>query len=138
MAFNSGSGAAAIGFNQNSGGYYITTGALTGFTRTIAEGSGSGGATTPVSVSNFTFGAAGTAPSTLLAASGKLIRDLGRHVVSAGRAFRKFQAVENSDSGVSGTDNGVNAGYYTFYLEVPKGGVGPNGATSFAPIAKFS
>jgi hypothetical protein len=144
MAANSGSSASAIGFNQQSGGYYITLGDIRASALTVTEGTGSGGATTAPGVAAFAWTAANNAGglnSTLVSSSGQLIRDMGRHVFSAGRAFRKFQAVNPAASlstgGVSGTTGTGNAGYLTFYLEVPKGGLGPNGA-SVAAIAKYS
>ena len=143
MAQNAGSASAPSGgFAQNSGGYYILTGSLTSFAKNVVEGTGSGGATTAVTVSDATI--ASPYPSTILSTAGRLIKDMGRHVFSAGRAFRKFQAVDNgagalNTSGVAGTVAGSNAGYITFYLEMPKGTLGPNSlVTTFPPIAKFS
>ena len=148
MAFNSGSGSAGIGFNQNSGGYYITlVNGVASYAKTVVNGTGSGGATLPATVSNYNWAAAGGGsadnyPSTLVDSAGKLIRDLGRTVVSAGRAFRKFQAVDQGNAaastfGVAGAVTGANAGYLTFYLEVPRGGAGPV-RDAVAPIARFS
>lgn len=141
MAANSGSSAAGIGYNQQSGGYYITLDDITATMLTYTAGTGSGGATTQGSVAAWTWGADGY-NSSLVNGSGKLIKDMGKHVFSAGRAFRKFQAVNPaasvSTAGVVGSAaSTTNPGYLTFYLEVPKGGVGPNGAT-VPKIAKFS
>ena len=140
MAANSGSFASGIGYNQQSGGYYVTIGDITGQIRSYTPGTGSGGATTAGTVGAFSWGTYG-AQSTLIGEAGKLIKDMGKHVISAGRAFRKFQAVGTtaalSTAGVVGPAGTTDAGYLTFYLELPKGGVGPNGGV--APlIAKLS
>ena len=144
MAFNSGSGSAGIGFNQNSGGYYITTAnGLAARARTITDGTGSGGATTPASFAAYGWANTGSTdgyPSSLVDTAGKLIRDLGRSVISAGRCFRKFQAVEPAlptTFGVTGAAaTSTNPGYLTFYLEVPRGGLTPT--ASVPAIARFS
>jgi hypothetical protein len=141
---SSGSGAFGVngGYSQSAGGYYITTASIQSQFLTYTGGSGSGGAT---SVGNFGayYAPAGENFSTLINASGKLIRDMGVRVVSAGRTFRKFQAVRTdaglSTGGVVGAGAGtVNPGYITGYIEVGSPyTLGPNGMT-VPTIARFA
>jgi hypothetical protein len=68
----------------------------------------------------------------------KVIKDMGRTVVSAGRVFRKFAPVvntgANSSFGVVGVAAaGANAGFGSFYLEVGREGAG----AAPAPIARY-
>ena len=79
-----------------------------------------------------------------LVQTGKLLKDMGRTVVSAGRTFRKFAPVvqglgaNNTSSfgvvGAAGTT--LNAGEGTFYLEVGREGTG-QGTVSVAPILRY-
>jgi hypothetical protein len=133
MSAYSGAFGTQAGYNQSGGGYYLVISSIIhsnflGFT----PGSGSGGAATtgtfaPYSTMNALAGTGRFASSLTI---GNLIKDMGRTVVSAGRAFRKFQlvgAAQQSTGGVLGTTGGASsdvAGYYTGYLEVaaPNGG----------------
>jgi hypothetical protein len=68
----------------------------------------------------------------------KVLKDMGRTVVSAGRTFRKFAPVvaglgATSFGTVGAPASGANAGYGSFYLEVGREGVG---ATP-APIVRY-
>jgi hypothetical protein len=81
--------------------------------------------------------------------AGKILKDMGRSIVSAGRVFRKFAPVvqgigaNNTSSfgvvGAAGTT--LNAGEGTFYLEVGREGSGASQATgaagSPAPILRY-
>jgi hypothetical protein len=78
-------------------------------------------------------------------AAGKLLKDMGKTVVSSGRTFRKFAAVgtgslkyASSFGVVGGTASSPNAGYASFYLEVGREGNpgAPSGAFP-APIARY-
>ena len=151
---------AKAGFNQSGGGYFmcvlpLETNSLSlgGYINTISVApTGSGGATVPpslalVSMSSI-LGIATTGGSTLVA-TGKLLKDMGRTVVSAGRTFRKFApvvqgigAVANTSSfGIIGTaGTTTNTGYGSFYLEVGRDGQAASqaaGAGSPAPIARY-
>jgi hypothetical protein len=76
-------------------------------------------------------------------AAGKLLKDMGKTLVSSGRTFRKFQAVGTgavkfaSTFGVNGAATvAPNPGYGSFYLEV--GREGSAGATAVpAPILRY-
>lgn len=122
---SSGSGAFGVngGYSQSAGGYYVTTASLMSQFMTYSGGSGSGGATTVGTMALYSASApAGENFSTLINASGKVLRDMGVRVVSAGRTFRKFQAlapVASTSNGIVGNVAGtVNPGYVTGYLEV--------------------
>jgi hypothetical protein len=73
-----------------------------------------------------------------LVGAGKLLKDMGKSVVSANRVFRKFapvvQGLGVSSFGVTGAaGTATNTGYGSFYLEVGREG---QGATP-APIARY-
>ena len=158
---------ARAGFNQSGGAYFIclasleaqqglNAGAATaplrgGFVNILSNpGSNSGGAWLPPTLSTVMMSnlvSAGTDAQSWNAAgfvsTGKLLKDMGRTVVSAGRTFRKFAPVVAglgvSSFGVAGTPAaGPNSGYGSFYLEVGRegfGGVAPAGQP--APIARY-
>ena len=145
---------ARAGFNQSGGGYFMVLSALAnsdGTTTTnnfvntlVTPGSNSGGA-----FSNPTFAPAlmsaviGTGTTAANAASfvqaNKLLKEMGRTVVSAGRTFRKFAPVVPglpSTFGVvgqAGSTTTGNAGFGAFYLEVGREGAG----STPAPIVRY-
>jgi len=160
------------GFNQSGGAYFIcladldtNTGAAAGLagsvggasyvTALVNAGSNSGGAWVPPTLSTVTMvnvvnGGTGTAVGVTGAkgfvTQGKLLKDMGKTVVSAGRTFRKFAPVVAglgvSSFGVAGGPAvGANAGYGSFYLEVGREGLGPtpvaNTTLGPAPIARY-
>jgi hypothetical protein len=68
----------------------------------------------------------------------KLLKDMGKSVVSGGRVFRKFAPVvatgANSSFGVVGAaGTAPNTGYGSFYLEVGREGAG----AAPAPITRY-
>jgi hypothetical protein len=82
--------------------------------------------------------------NTLLATGGSgVFRDMGKTLVSAGRAFRKVQLMTSTNSvwpelgtdGVGGFDNAPN-NYITGYLELPGQGTG-SGTNAAAPVARL-
>jgi hypothetical protein len=149
------------GFNQSGGAHYIVLTSLeasTGtaiFVNTIsAAPTGSGGATVAPTLALTTManviGSGTTAANAAgFVAAGKIIKDMGRSIVSAGRVFRKFAPVvqgigaNNTSSfgvvGAAGTT--LNAGEGTFYLEVGREGSGASQATNVAgspaPILRY-
>ena len=137
------SGATSGGFNQSGGNYYIVTSAVP-LANILAfiPGSGSGGATTSGSFTNYTstLTDANTNFSTLFN-TGRLIKDMGKTVVSAGRAFRKFQTVIAASSSTGGVTGGAStatqAGYMTAYLEgtAPHAGGAPASVNAIARYA---
>lgn len=140
------------GFNQSGGAHFMTLGNLQPTAATAATsyvmalvnpGSNSGGAFSNATLSTVTmesiFGA-GATNANLLVGPNKMLKDMGRTVVSAGRTFRKFAPVVAglgvSSFGVAGGPAvGANAGYGSFYLEVGReglsAGLGP------APIVRY-
>ena len=116
-----------------------------------AAGSNSGGAFVPprlalTSASNvFGLGSGATAQQGSNTATevrqGKLLKDMGKTIVSSGRTFRKF-AVAGTASERYASSFGVaggpavapNAGYASFYLEVGREGAG---TALPAPVARY-
>jgi hypothetical protein len=154
---NTGAHPSRAGWNQSGGAYFIIMTDLgntgTYINTLTSAGSNSGGAFVNASLASNTasnaFGAtsAGEATAaTTAVTAGKLLKDMGKTVVSSGRTFRKFQAVGTgsvnfaNSFGVQGgpapaTANG-NTGYADFYLEV--GREGSAGTTAApAPIARY-
>lgn len=139
------SGATPGGFNQSGGSYYIVTSQIAGSNILYYTGqAGSGGATTVGTFSNITgsgVGETNAATYSSLFGTGKLIKDMGKTVVSAGRAFRKFQAVLAASSSTGGVTGGASTstqpGYFTAYLEVaaPNAGGVP---AAVNPIARYA
>jgi hypothetical protein len=141
MATGSGAFNTKGGYNQSGGGYYIVISDIVPAKLNVfTPGTGSGGATTSGS-----FAAAGAADlpggvSTLFLA-GKIIKDMGKTLVSANRTFRKVQAVVAgtigaASLGVAGAAASATApGYVTFYLET--GREGQNAATALPAIARY-
>jgi len=160
------------GFNQSGGAYFMVTQPLTltgagvavpatTYTPTglmshmhvlTSAGSNSGGAfvgpTLAVANARDAFGiassdTAGIAGALVEVGQGKLLRDMGKTVVSSGRTFRKFAAAgtglaryASSFGVVGGPATAPNGGYATFYLEV--GREGSAGATTApAPVARY-
>jgi hypothetical protein len=137
------------GFNQSGGAHFIILSALDSgnayINKLATAGSNSGGAFV-----NPTFSlVAPTDPAIGLGsgdvALGKLLKDMGRSVVSAGRTFRKFQSVGTGNAARFGSSFGVNGsattapnpGYGSFYLEVAREG-NPGSTTALpAPIARY-
>jgi hypothetical protein len=129
MATYSGAYAANAGFNQSGGGYYIILSTVTNQLNTYTAPTGSGGAAT---AGTFAINpdASGGYLSTLLQTN-KVLRDMGKTVVSSGRVFRKFQAVAPRTlltNGVAGPNSASASAYFTGYLEVSRDGESENAA----------
>ena len=134
------SGAIKAGFQQNGGSYYVVISSIaTSQFFTYSGSSGSGGSAAVGTFAAYTD--TGNNWSSCLTA-GKLIKDVGRTVVSSGRTFRKFQAVVNA--GTSGSTFGVagkaptstDTGYLTGYLEIGIEGLNQGAAAPL--IARMS
>ena len=156
---------ARAGFNQSGGAYFIcltsleaqqganagaaTAPASAGYINILSNaGSNSGGAWLPPTLSTVMMSNVFTATTNAqswnhagFVSTGKLLKDMGRTVVSAGRTFRKFAPVVANASGIStfgvagAPAAGANAGYGSFYLEVGREGFG--GTNPPAPIARY-
>jgi hypothetical protein len=79
-----------------------------------------------------------------LVSAGKLLKDMGETVVSAGRTFRKFQvaatgaAFVDSRGVVGNPATAPNNGYGTFYLDVTREVTSASASTSApAPILRY-
>ena len=156
---NTGALPSRAGWNQSGGAHFII---MTNLEATpgqyintlLTAGSNSGGAfvgatfasnSAPVAFGAGTAGHSNAANAAV--GAGKLLKDMGKTVVSSGRTFRKFQAVGTggtatanfaSTFGVQGGNPGVptaaNAGYASFYLEVGREGAG---TATPAPILRY-
>ena len=141
---------ARAGFNQSGGGHFMTLAPLDGaqgatpnFINTLlTAGSNSGGAFSNPTFSTVTMvtvlGSGTTAVSaSTIVGTNKLLEDMGRTVVSAGRTFRKFAPVVAglpSSFGTVGQAGATpNTGYGSFYLEVGREGAG----STPAPIVRY-
>ena len=134
---------ANCGFNQSGGAHFIIMTSLTNTSinsiTTAATGSGGAVAAPVLALVAATDASVGLTAADVVA--GKLLKDMGKSVVSSGRVFRKFESVGtgavkfNSTFGVNGAvPSALNTGYGTFYLEVGREGAGP--ATP-APILRY-
>ena len=143
------------GFNQSGGAHFMTLGALqsgtganTGYINVLSNpGSNSGGAFNNATLSTVTIESVmpgvTAANAVAIVGANKMLKDMGRTVVSAGRTFRKFAPVVAglgvSSFGVGGSlPSGANAGYGSFYLEVGREGLtGTPASLGPAPIARY-
>ena len=124
MAY-SGSFRGLRGYSQNGGGYLMILADIAPATlQVLNPGSGSGGATAPGSFAPAVVADLPLNMSSFFTA-GRLLKDMGKTVVSASRTFRKVQAVVNAGATSSATF-GVNGSpaYATFYLESGNEGAG--------------
>jgi hypothetical protein len=160
---NTGAHPVKAGFNQSGGAYFMVT-APNGLTQRLATGATAALAYNPTGTESHMHlltsagsnsGGAFVGPTLAVASAadvsvsvaevgqGKLLRDMGKTVVSSGRTFRKFAAAGTglaryaSSFGVVGAPpTAPNTGYSTFYLEV--GREGSAGATTApAPVARY-
>jgi hypothetical protein len=159
---NTGAHPLRAGFNQSGGAYFMTLANLElaagtatgGYINALVSGaSNSGGAFVNPTLSTVTMsnilgaGVTATGAASLVAAN-RLLKDMGKTVVSSGRVFRKFAPVAgNASNGVvggpAGAPTAANTGYGSFYLEVGMGQLpAPSGAPAGtglpAPIARYA
>ena len=120
----------AGGFSQ-SNGYFVATGAVQ--LQEYTPGTGSGGS---FRVGTFADGNA------VAVASGDVLRDMGKTVVSSGRTFRKVQFVSSIVGGVPGGVTGTldsahpTVAFRTGYIEVG-GGLFGNGSAIVRPAVQY-
>ena len=152
------------GYAQSGGGYFYVVDAnlppKLQVWGTANLPAGSGGAWT---VGSFTpaQNISGALPgqTSSLFSQGRVVRDMGKSLVSAGRTFRKIKGmvpnasgtagvnatgVYNTDGGVgAGVVNGVDTGYLTFFVEttrdgdVQANGGGLGGTSAPAGLVRF-
>lgn len=142
MATGSGAFSAKAGYNQSGGGYYIVITSLTpAQLLTYTPGTGSGGATTVGSFAGASTTEMPTNVSTLFGA-GRICKDMGKTVVSAGRTFRKLQAIAPTDNALGSTfgvtgpaATATNPGYATYYVETGRDGA--NADASLPALARY-
>ncbi len=123
------SGGVKAGYQQNGGSYYIIISSINSTNQflTYSGGSGSGGSATVGAFSNYSD----TVNWSSCLTAGRLLKDVGRTVVSAGRTFKKYQAVMVASSfstfGTIGKAAGTtDTGYFTGYIETNVEGQAPN------------
>ena len=149
------------GFNQSGGAHFICLAPLDRTTTSasvatdsfvhalVNPGTNSGGAFAAPTLSTVTIssiigpGVTSLANYQQFVSTGRLLKDMGKTVVSAGRTFRKFAPVVAglgvSSFGVAGGPAaGANSGYGAFYLEVGREGLtGTPAGLGPAPIARY-
>ena len=145
---NTGAFPSRAGWNQSGGAHFIIMTNLEAtpgqYINTLTSaGSNSGGAFVGPTFALVAANDAAIGLGAADVAAGKLLKDMGKTLVSSGRTFRKFQAVGTgavkfaSTFGVNGAATvAPNPGYGSFYLEV--GREGSAGATAVpAPILRY-
>ena len=127
MATGSGAFSVNAGYNQ-SGGYLVVVSDIKANLNYYTGSSGSGGAATVGSFSTAVATSALPSNSSTLFATGRVVKDMGKTLVSSGRTFRKIQAITSTPQtsfGVTGPAAGaVDPGYFTFYVETSREGTG--------------
>jgi hypothetical protein len=168
MAANSSAHSAKSGYNQSGGAYFVCVTALSGSSGTgvtpvtsatlsanssylykiTVAGSKSGGAyvepTLDVATAQEVIGVTVDKADEVVTeyfTQGRLIKDMGKTVISGDRTYRKFAVAAtglayNKSLGVAGSiPVAPGAGYGTFYLDVGRNGT--TGGTLPAPIARY-
>jgi hypothetical protein len=141
-------GPTARGFKQSAGGFFIPLGNVASRVLAFTASGGAGGSYLVGSFATAAWAQGGTTPnaatSTISAiASGGVLRDMGKSVVSAGRVFRKVQLLHSTVStggvaGPAGATTNPYVDYLTGYIELASGvtnGGQPGG--NFAPVAYY-
>lgn len=118
MSAASGAFSAKAGYNQSGGGYlYVVSTIINSQLLTYTPGSASVGSFAAANLTNMPSGV-----STLFM-GGRVVRDMGKAVVSSSRVFKKIQGIASetnapSTEGVTGpAATTTNPGYATFYVE---------------------
>lgn len=142
---NTGAFPSRAGWNQSGGAHFIVMTQLdnTHINKLNSAGSNSGGAFVGPTFALVAANDAAIGLGAADVAAGKLLKDMGKTLVSSGRTFRKFAAAGTANAryassfGVVGAaPTAPNAGYATFYLEVGREG-SAGAATPPAPIARY-
>jgi len=119
MAFSS-----RAGYNQSGGGYLLIISTIaTSQLNVYTPGTGSGAAT---KVGTLAEAGPDDLPGSISTffTTGKLLKDMGRTIVSSSRTFRKIQAVVGTAAAADSSFgvNGVSPNYASFYLETGREG----------------
>jgi len=117
-----------VGYSQSGGGYLLIVSTIaTAQLNVYTPGPGSGGAT---KVGTLAAAEAADLPGSISTffTTGKLIKDMGRTIVSSSRTFRKVQAVVATASAADASFgvNGISPNYASFYLETGREGTAEN------------
>lgn len=135
MATGSSAIPSKAGYNQSGGGYFICISSIQNNLQTFVPGTGSGGAVTSGSFAPYNDG---TVAASTVVGLGRIIKDMGKTVMSAGRTFRRFQAVVGTDNNSSpsfGVSGNTTGNYLSFYLETGRDGA--NADPSLPLIARY-
>lgn len=131
---SSGSGAfpSKAGYNQSGGAYlYIVDTGLADKLQNYTPGSGSGAQTTTGAFSPVVWASEPSRGVSTLFVSGRLVRDMGKTVVSAARTFKKIQAVAPTNNASSPTEGvtGPVPAYASYYVETGYAGANADAST---------
>jgi len=140
-------GPTSRGFKQSAGGFFIPLGNVADKVLAFTASGGAGGSYLVGSFATAAWAQGGTTPNKFTStissiASGGVLRDMGKSVVSAGRVFRKVQLMTStvSTSGVNGPA-GVTTNpyvdYLTGYIELASGLTNGGLPGTFAPVAYY-
>lgn len=138
-------GPTARGFKQSAGGFFIPLGDVGSRVLAYSGAGGAGGSFQTGGFSAAAWATNGSTPSKQTSsissvATGGILRDMGKSVVSAGRVFRKVQLLCStvSTGGVNGPV-GANSSvdYFTGYIELGSGMTLAGGAAAPAPVAYY-
>jgi len=119
-------GPLASGFSQSPSAYLAIVSSLS-FTNflTYTPGTGSGGAVLPGSFASYNVLGSTVNLSTSQLQAGRMLKDMGKTVISSGRVFRKVQVMAAAGNpGVAGgsVPSGTGDNFLSGYLEVASDG----------------
>ena len=140
-------GPTAYGFKQNAGGFFVPLANVASGVLAFTAAGGAGGSYQVGSFTTAAWAIFGTTPSKFTStisaiASGGVLRDMGKSVVSAGRVFRKVQLLTSTVStggvnGPAGVSTNPMVDYLTGYIELASGLTNGGLPGSFAPVAYY-
>jgi len=142
----SSSGPMGRGFKQSAGGFFIPLGNVGNAVLQYTTVGGAGGSFRdgsfgPAVWAQGQSGASRFTSTISSVATGGLLRDMGKTVVSAGRTFRKIQLMTSTVStggvtGAAGATTNPNVDYLTGYIELGSG-LNGTGNSAPAPVAYY-
>ena len=135
------------GFKQSAGGFFIPLGNVADKVLQFTAAGGAGGSYAVGSFTTAAWASNGTTPSKFVStissiASGGILRDMGKSVVSSGRVFRKVQLMTSTVStggvnGPAGVSTNPVVDYLTGYIELASGLTNGGLPGTFAPVAYY-